>query len=281
MKANRSYILKALARIVRPLVKILIRNGVSFKACSDVIKWCYVDVATKDFALAGKRQTKSRVAVITGLTWIDVSRLQDEEQPFKNGGEDHYHRATRVLSAWAEDENFQDSDGKPLEIPLDNDAISFASLVNDYSGGATVKSVLDDVLYNGAVEQIGKHRLKLLKPYYLTTYDADKHQSISVLGMCAGDLIQTIEHNIQPEQTSPWFQRAIFQRNLPIAALPEAKKYIAEESQILADKVDKKLASLEKKYHDPLDETYVPHVGLGLYYFQSPEPSTLKKGNKS
>ncbi len=273
METNRPFVLKALTRILRPLVKILIHHGVSYKACSEAMKWCFVDVATREFAIEGKRQTKSRVAVITGLTWIEVSRLQAELEPSMQGEEEHYHRSTKVLTAWAEDERYQDEQGKALDIPLDGADISFAGLVNDYSGGATLKSVLNDVLHNGAVEEISKGFYRLLNPFYLTTYDKDRLQSIGVLGLSAGELISTIEHNIQPEQDSPRFQRVIFQRNLPTVAVSQAQDFIRCEAQILADKVDCKLAALAKQHDNPLEDNHTSLVGLGLYYFQSSKTS--------
>ncbi|HEY9148836.1 MAG TPA: DUF6502 family protein, partial [Gammaproteobacteria bacterium] len=66
-------------RLLRPLVRILLRNGVSYGAFADWVKWVFVDVADKEFALPGRKQTVSRVSVITGLSRKEVSRVQQLE----------------------------------------------------------------------------------------------------------------------------------------------------------------------------------------------------------
>ena len=65
----------ALVRMLRPLVRLLLRRGVSFKAFSDLLRWLYVDVAIEEFGLSGRKQSVSRVSVVTGLTRKEVSRL--------------------------------------------------------------------------------------------------------------------------------------------------------------------------------------------------------------
>ena len=58
----------AVARILRPLIHILIRNGISYGTFADLAKWLFVDVAKREFAIEARKQTISRVSVITGLT---------------------------------------------------------------------------------------------------------------------------------------------------------------------------------------------------------------------
>jgi len=39
----------AVLRLLRPLVRILLRNGVSYSTFADFVKWVYVDVAGKEY----------------------------------------------------------------------------------------------------------------------------------------------------------------------------------------------------------------------------------------
>jgi len=68
-----------LIQIFRPLVKILLRLNIPFSIVSDTLKWTYVDVANNHFGLNGKAPTKSRIAVITGLsrTQVDIQMNLD------------------------------------------------------------------------------------------------------------------------------------------------------------------------------------------------------------
>lgn len=260
--------MSALTRIMRPLVRILLRNSVPFKACADMIKWVYADVAMREFGIPGRKPTKSRVAVITGLSRKEVDRLLKLPEPAEQEEQKRWHRATRVLSGWSQDADFQNRSGKPLQIPPEGDEISFQTLVERYSGGTTLRSVLDEVLRVGAVSQNpSTGRLKLINPYYLTHVDQHELQKLDVLGLSAGDLIDTIEHNIQPDQRDPHFQRLIIQRGLSPAQAEQARAYIRQKSQRLANEIDTYLVALARE--DSADTKRIERLGLGLYYYQT------------
>ena len=77
-----------------------------------------------------------------------------------------------------------------LPVEPQADEPSFAALVETYSGGATLRSVLDELVSSGAVERLPDGRLKLLRPYYLTEADGDHSQQLDVLGYSAGHLLE-------------------------------------------------------------------------------------------
>ena len=56
-----------LARLLRPLVRLCIRSGMTFPALAQLLRELFVNVAEHDFALEGKEQTDSRVSLLTGI----------------------------------------------------------------------------------------------------------------------------------------------------------------------------------------------------------------------
>src|SRR5690242_6637154 len=82
--------------VLRPLVRILLRNGVPFGAFAEMARAVYVEVAEKEFALPDKKQTVSRISTLTGLTRKDVTRLQAAEIAAEADSE-RYHRPARVI----------------------------------------------------------------------------------------------------------------------------------------------------------------------------------------
>ena len=105
----------AVLRLLRPLIRILLRNGVSFGTFSDFAKWVYVDVASEEFGIRGRKQSVSRVSVITGLSRKEVTRVRQLPRPDDRTSSERYNRAARVIAAWRRDSNFQDVDGKPAQ----------------------------------------------------------------------------------------------------------------------------------------------------------------------
>ena len=99
----------AVLRLLRPLVRILLRNGVSYRTFSDFAKWVYVDVARKEFGIEGRKQTTSRVSVITGLSRKEVLRVRQLDRPDDQASSERYNRAARVIAAWRRENDFLDS----------------------------------------------------------------------------------------------------------------------------------------------------------------------------
>ena len=118
-----------------PLVRMLLRHGVSYQTCAGWLRWCYVNVASEEFTIPGRRQSKSRVAVVTGLTRFDVDRVQGQSAPDETPEKEQYHRAARVLAAWAREPAYQDEQGQPRVLPFEGRHPAFSGLVKRFSGG--------------------------------------------------------------------------------------------------------------------------------------------------
>ena len=68
---------QALTRVLRPLVKLMLAQGITYPAVSEVLKELFVEVADRDFRIAGKAQTDSRVSLLSGVHRKDVKRLRE------------------------------------------------------------------------------------------------------------------------------------------------------------------------------------------------------------
>lgn len=266
-----------LIRTLRPLVRITLRLGVPYHAFAEALKWVHVDVADRYFYIPGKKQTQSRVSVITGLSRVEVRKQASIDPSRMPGSLRKWHRAGRVLSVWAEDPNFADASGSPIELPIEEqaDGPSFASLVENHSGGATLRSILDELLSAGAVEKSQQGRVRLLRPYYLTEADADHSQQMDVLGYSAGHLLETIEHNTREQPDTLFFQRLIIQEGVPESLVEEARKYIRSRGQELANDVDRYLTGLVALHEGKENEPRVQRLGMGLYYYETEEDEGL------
>lgn len=268
---------RAAMRIFRPLVRILLRHNVSYKTCADWLRWCYADVAHADFRIPGRKPTKSRVAVLTGLTRIDVNQLLATPAPDQVPQEEQYHRAALVLSGWAHDPEFR-ADGKPLPtLPYeaDDDAPSFARLVTRHSGGAPARAVLDELERNGAVK-VGEDRtIELVRTRYISRADATDLQTADIFGMACGDLIETIAHNWQPDSDARWLQLVVYNRDIHPDLVDPARERIETAARELAEQVDEWLYEYEQqsRARELADDQHPVRLGLGLYTVNdSPEP---------
>src|SRR3546814_18294186 len=85
----REQLLNAYRRPLNPLIRILIRNGVTATETGDHIRQVFVDAATGDeFQLPGRRLSDKRVAILTGLSRKEVARTRHAVQWLRGGRKD-------------------------------------------------------------------------------------------------------------------------------------------------------------------------------------------------
>lgn len=263
---------RAAIRIFRPLVRIMLRHNVSYKTCAEWLRWCYADVAYNDFALPGRKQSKSRVAVLTGLTRIDVNQLLIQPPPDSTPQEEQYHRAGLVLTGWANDREFS-ADGKPMkQLPFeaDQDRPSFSKLVSRHSGGAPARAVLDELERNGAVRVLPDRTVELVRTRYIGRADAADINYAEIFGMSCGDLIETICHNWTPGIDDKRLQLLVYNRSIHPDLVGPAREKVEAAARELAEQVDNWLYEFETQSRDMPEAADAKPVrmGLGLYYFQ-------------
>lgn len=135
-----------LARLLRPLVRLLVRRGVAFPALVDLLRELYVNVAEHDFALPGKDQTDSRVSLLTGIHRKEVRRLRGAGAPV-NVVPAAVSRTSRILARWLADPRFADAAGRPLPLPRGpGEPGSFDDLVASVTRDLRSRAVLDEWL---------------------------------------------------------------------------------------------------------------------------------------
>lgn len=259
----RSALIQALTLIFQPIARIALRHGLSFRACSDVLKWCFASIAHEEFGLDGKPNSKSRVAVITGITRVEVDRLLKQSPPSKDDGNEKYHRASRVLTAWAKESKYQ-LNGSAIELPFeDENNPSFSSLVYEFSGGTPARPVLDELIRVGSVKETGPNRYQLMRPYYVPVSDEKLDEKMHILGYSTQMLLDTIEHNIQADQPVRYFQRIALNRNLSAENLEQFQVWLSEKGQTFINAADQSLCEISDG-----KSTRPYTAGIGLYYFQ-------------
>jgi len=259
---------RTVQRLLRPLVCILLRNGVSYGTFADLAKWVYVDVATREFAIAGRKQSTSRVAVLTGLTRKEVHRLRQPSMPRDREIAERYNRAARVIAGWRREREFLDAEGRPAALPMSGETGSFMSLVRRFSGDMPVRAVLDELRRVGAITELDDGRVDLVTRAYIPkTSETDK---LHILGTDVAHLIATIDHNLRSDSTEPFFQRKVAYDNLPDEMLPEFRKLSADKAQLLLEELDRWLAQHDRDTESDIEGTGRNWAGVGIYYFEAP-----------
>ena len=256
---------RSVLAILKPLVRILLRNGIAYGSFAELAKKVYVDVAFEDFAPDGKKQSISFVSAMTGLTRKEAKRLHEIEQTDQNDSKQRYNRATRVISGWLNDAEFHNERGKPAILPLEGKQASFASLVKKYSGDITPKAMLAVLDAANAIKTTTDKVLLIANAYVPGNDPIDK---ITILGTDTAELIATIDHNLVSTDDELHFQRKVSNRYVRVDAIPRFQALAEKRSQALLEKFDAWLTEYEIDPDDP-DSDDGQYVSIGIYYYEN------------
>jgi hypothetical protein len=274
-------LLAGFRRILRPLVRILLRNGVNFLEFAEVAKAAYVEVAAMDFPVSDRRMSQSRIAIVTGLSRKEVARvIADEGKDHSDEDESKFNRVIRVLAAWHMDSEFTGPYGIPLELEFENDPgkPSFQTLVRKYSGDMPARAMLDELL---RVEIVHQDSTTGLLKVLGRTYIPEKlsAESIDHVANVVSHLAETLDNNLRIDAT----QKGLFQRTVETdrpVIWPDVwafDEYVRDRCPQLLEEFDAWLSS-RAKLERPDDEEKVM-VGLGIYMFVEPtQPRPTLKG---
>ena len=265
---------RALEMLLRPVVRLALKRGLAFGRFSEIVKRAYVAAARKDFTVPGRKLSISRVAVLTGMTRKEASRLLQDDPDAQAGSRARrqVNRAARVVSAWVEDPEFHDGRGAPASLPFESEeGPSFTRLVARHGADVPARAVLDELERVGAVGQRADGRLHLIERAYIPA--GDEGAKLEILGTDVADLVASIDHNLDPRDAAPFFQRKVAYDNLPADYLPALRERLAERGQALLEDLNADMARHDRDVHpDGRDDAEAARsrATIGLFYYEEP-----------
>ena len=271
----RSGLLSAFGKLLKPLIRILIRHGISYAEFGEVVKTVYVETASRDFALPGRKSSGSRVAILTGLTRKEVKRILDNNDSEKSRASSNLSRAGRVLTGWHNDPDFQITHyGIPRDLPFDHPHDStFSELVRRYSGDMPARAMLEELKRVGAVATTPDGMVHVVSRSYIPTpLDSD---SIARIGITLHDLADTLDYNLDPEREGrPRFERRVYTTEGVSKDHAEAFQDLVQlKGQQFLETLDNWLTSRESENNKSVteEEDSQVHIGVGIYLFEKEE----------
>ncbi len=257
----------ALRKMLKAIAHLVLRFGLSYEQFDEIAKQAFVEVAENDFALPGRKQTDSRIAVVTGLSRKEVKRLRDlERDPSEHTTPVQYNRAARVLNGWLKDRAYQDAAGVPLVLPVEGEDHSFTHLVRAHGGDIPVRAVLDELVRIGAVLRQENGQVRVLHQAYIAAGDmADK---LTILGTDVMLLIDTICHNLEVDSDEAYLQLKLSYDNLPAEAIPLLQRISAEDGRVLLQQLNRWFADKDRDANPNAEQgSGRYYAGVGLYFF--------------
>ncbi len=255
-------LLGALTRVLRPLVRLLIRGGVTFPMLSDLLRTLYVEVAHRDL-LEPAARTDSRISLLTGVHRKEIRRLRllpatDVPAPPAVLGRQ------RIVARWLGTPEYAGVDGRPAPLPrAAADGPSFEALVRSVTTDVRPRAVLEDWLDQGLVRLDDQDRVCLEVDVFLPREDRDGQLFFFARNL--HDHVAAAGANLLAAGPAPFLDRSVHYNRLP----PDAAARLAEAGRAAAQALllDMNRQALAEVAAAPLDGEPTRRVNLGLYLF--------------
>lgn len=262
-------LLAAYRRFMGPLVRILIRNGISFNEFADELKGVFVEVAQRDFPIDERNPSGTRIAILTGLTRKEVKRQLEliDGLGARTGTESN--RVIRVLDGWHSDADFTGPYGLPLELLFDDikgHVPSFTELVRRHSGDMSPRAMLDELKRLGAVELLPDNSIRALTKTYISS-DLDPEVLVR-MGAVIKNLAETLDYNFNQENSGDKkrFERSVYTSvGITPADLEDFSSLVGDKGQLLLETLDNFLSSHEGKSSAKEDANI--KTGVEIYHY--------------
>ena len=257
----RQAALQTAATLLRPVASFMLKCGLTWREFSGLAKTAFVAAATDEYGINGRPTNIARVALLCGLARKEVRRQRDllDEAPVA-APQEKATDATRLLSAWYQDDAYRMPDGRPAILTRD----LFNDLCRDYATEVPASTLLKELLRVGAVAETADSCLEVRRRYYMPA-NTDS-QWMMTAGHYVADLASAISHNIDLDNgvKSRFLGRASETR-MPAAAAGEFRQFLETEGQAFLERIDTWLA----ERHCPVEEQVVGEtVRLGVGVFQ-------------
>jgi hypothetical protein len=262
-------LLSAFRKLLQPLVRILLRRGVSFAELAEVLKNVFVEVADRDFDIPGRKMSQSRIAILTGLSRKEVAK----QKSILDSGDalsfvSNLNRVSRVLVGWHADTMFTGPYGVPLDLPFDAAGeANFVDLVRKYSGDMSPRAMLDELLRVGAVEESASGAFKVVTRAYIP--EGLRPDAIERFGEVVRDFLGTAEFNMERKTVGPGrFERIVFADDgLREELLPAFEALIRAKGQALLVELDNWMSAQELSPTARNKGGKRLRTGVGIYHF--------------
>jgi len=252
---------------MRPLVRFFITHSIPFPFFSDLVRGVYVEVADNEFPVTGKRQTDSRITLLTGVHRKDVKRLRAQRhrvlRPSRAAS-----LGSQLIARWTTLPEYLDAQGQPLPLPrlAQSGTPSFESLVRSLNTDIRPRVVLDEWLRLGIAHLDEQDSVWLNVQAFIPPPGSE--EMAYYFGRNLHDHVAAAVHNMlgKPE---PFLERSVNYNNLSPAAVKELTELAQQRGMQVLQELNARALQLQRLDSGQPGASH--RINFGLYLFTEDE----------
>ena len=194
----KDQVLRAAAYFLRPIARLLLRSEISWPEFSELSKQAFVDVARQDYGLQGRPTNAARVAMITGLSRREVTRVRDVLLDKRASPTPPASPISRILTGWHVDDQFVDTDSETLQLERFGEGATLETLLRRYAGAMPHGAIVKELLQLGLVIEAEPDQFRVVSRHY-TRHDVDP-DLVWQMGRALHDHASTLAHNVNDKR---------------------------------------------------------------------------------
>ena len=263
----------AIRRLLRPLVRLMLREGFTYSQFAAISQMAFVDCAAKDFGMPGRRTSGASVSALTGIPLEEVRVIVSEQEQFeRNANLGTSNPVALVLHGWHNDRDYVGPYGFPAEIPFSGDDRSLSELTERHAPGVSPHVVLRELKRIKAVTEVGSNIWKpLVQEYIEPTLSPENIQRMASL---VESFLATVERNTRSrKEGNELFERTmIVDSPLTQAQLLAFQSHLKTAGAQFLQRVDRFAAiDLHENMVPPPGATADIRVGLQCFMYLEPD----------
>lgn len=264
-------VILALRRILRPLVRLLLAHGVTYPFLANLLKSVYVEVAKEEFPLPEKKQTDSRISLLTGVHRKDVKRLSEEPKVGKLPPPS-ISLGAQLVARWVSQAAYLDRQRRPRPLPRlarDGGVRSFEALVESVSKDIRPRAILDEWLRLGVARIDEQDRVCLNVEAFIPEKGLD--EKAYYFGQNLHDHLAAGVHNLLG-RPPPFLERSVYYDRLSPASIQELTVLSKEVGMQALKEINRRAIKLERR--DAAGQNAGMRMNFGIYFFSAPHDDT-------
>jgi len=260
-------LISAIKKLLRPLVRVLIAKGLGLPSLIELMKEIYVGVAEQEFPTNGKKQTDSRISVLTGVHRKDVKRLRTIK-PEEFVAPRSIGLGPLVVARWLSNPATIDAQGQPLALPRQAESAGgacFDALVEGVSKDIRPRALLDEWVRLGVARLDAQGRVVLNKSAFVPEKGFD--EKAFYLGRNVHDHLAVAGNNLLGVG-NPALERSVHYTGLTeesAKAVMEAAERLGMQSLLAVNRLALELAEKDNGKPDARRR-----LNFGLYLYDGP-----------
>lgn len=267
MTSRSDIALQTTLRLLKPMVRLLLRHGVTYPAFAVALKQVFLDAAKDAIEQDGTKLTDSAVSLLSGVHRRDI-RNMTRNSPLEDATQKQpMNMAMQVVGRWLSQDNLLDAFSQPIALGRTEPYGGFDALVASISSDVRPRSVLDEMLRLGIATQ--EHgQIRLVSPGFVPQLGFA--EMMSLLAHNVHDHVAAAARNL--EDKTNFLEQSIFVDHLTTESVERlhavsSKAWKQAFKTVMQESTD--LYNRDQREAPPHDRVH--RARFGSYFYSEPE----------